>query len=350
MNKLVINTATDELFIVLSKDNELFSKSINSKMHHNETMLPEIDLLLKANDVDIKDIDEFGVVIGPGSFTGIRVGISTIKAFRDALNVPAKGINCLQYLYVCSVIRNPEIETVAMAGSKDSYFVAKLIHGELYVYDRNLTLNELKQVAGDKLIGMFKRDENLNCFVVPQDKEVLMSCLTQSEDESLVPVYYQLSQAENEKLKRCEVKIKEATIHDLAEIVKLEQDNITVNTMSEEQIKTALNSENYAIFKAVVDNETAGFIMLSVSDELNIDSIAVNKDFRNLGIATKLIEKAETYAKENNIETLSLEVAYTNITAFLLYKKLGFVERRTRKNYYINGDDAIEMILTVGVC
>ena len=167
MNKLVINTATDELFIVLQKGEELFSKSINSKMHHNETMLPEIDLLLKENNVDIKEIDELGVVIGPGSFTGIRVGISTVKAFRDALNIKAKGINCLQYLYVCSVVRNPEIETVAIAGSKDSYFVAKLIHNELYIYERNLTLEELKKVAEDKPIGMFKQDENLNCFVVP---------------------------------------------------------------------------------------------------------------------------------------------------------------------------------------
>ena len=60
-----------------------------------------------------------------------------------------------------------------------------------------------------------------------------------------------------------------------------------------------------------------------------------------------IFEKAEDCAKENNIETLSLEVAYKNITAYLLYKKLGFVERRTRKNYYNNGDDAIEMIKRV---
>ena len=60
--------------------------------------------------------------------------------------------------------------------------------------------------------------------------------------------------------------------------------------------------------------------------------------------ATRLIEKAEQLAKQNNIETLSLEVSYNNITAYLLYKKLGFIGRRTRKNYYSDGSDAIEMI------
>ena len=99
MNKLLINTATDELFIVLKKDNENFSQVINSKMHHNETMLPVIDELLKKCKVDINQIDEFGVVVGPGSFTGIRVGISTIKAFRDAIGAEAKGINNLDYLF-----------------------------------------------------------------------------------------------------------------------------------------------------------------------------------------------------------------------------------------------------------
>ncbi len=348
MKKLVINTATDELFIVLKKDNEIFSESLNSKMHHNETMLPIIDEMLKKHNVEIGEIDEFGVLIGPGSFTGIRVGIATIKAFRDATNAKAKGINSLDYLYALSNINNI-IETVAIKGSRDSYFVAKLIHGVVYKYERNLTLEELKAIAENKPIGMFEQDDNLDCYVVKQDKETLIKCLSDSKDNSLVPVYYQLSQAENEKLKRSEIKIELATEQDLTQIAELEKENILVNTMSENQIGNALNNENYAVFKAVVDNEIVGFIMLNMSDELNVDSIAVKKEFRNLGIATKLIQKAEDFAKESNIEILSLEVAYKNITAYLLYKKLGFVERRTRKSYYKNGDDAIEMILTVGV-
>ena len=125
---------------------------------------------------------------------------------------------------------------------------------------------------------------------------------------------------------------------------KFEKNNILVNTMSQEQIKLALNNENYIVLKALLNNQIVGFVMMQKSDELNIDSIAVNKEFRNLGVATKLIQKAEELAKHNNIKTLSLEVSYKNITAFLLYEKLGFVERRVRKSYYADGVDAIEMI------
>lgn len=347
MNKLIINTANDELFIVLKKGDEIFSQSINSKMHHNETMLPVIDQLLKEKEVEIGNVDEFGVVIGPGSFTGIRVGISTIKAFRDALGVKAKGVNNLDYLFSLAQKENEEVETVAINGSRDSYFVAKRIHGVVYKYERNLTLNELIDVSENKPIGMFKEDENLNCFVVKQDAKTLLDCVEVSSDEDLVPVYYQLSQAENEKLKKVNVKIERVGIGDVEEISSLERLNITVNPVSKRQIESALNSESYVLFKAVVENEIVGFIMLQQSDELNIDSVVIKKGFRNLGIGTKLIERANEYAIEKGIKMLSLEVSYVNITAFLLYQKLGFVERRIRKNYYADGSDAVEMVRKV---
>ena len=97
------------------------------------------------------------------------------------------------------------------------------------------------------------------------------------------------------------------------------------------------------MYKAVVEDEVVGFIILQQTDELNVDSVAVKKGFRNFGIATKMLKKAEKYAKNNGIENLSLEVSDKNITAYLLYKKYGFVERRVRKNYYANGTNAIEM-------
>ena len=210
MNRLLINTANDDLFIVLQTDNGVFSHVISSKMHHNETMLPEIDKILKNHKMTIGEIKEFGVVIGPGSFTGIRVGISTIKAFRDALIVTAKSVNNLDYLFKLAKSKNENVETVAINGSKDSYFVARLVNGVVYKYERNLNLQELKEISEDKPIGMFKEDENLNCFVLKQNADVLIECFEESVDETLVPVYYQLSQAENEKLKRSDVKILKA--------------------------------------------------------------------------------------------------------------------------------------------
>ncbi len=344
MNRLAINTATDELFIALQKGDEIFSHSINSVMHHNETMLNEIDALLKKNNLMIKDIDELGVVIGPGSFTGIRVGIATVKAFRDALKIKAKGINCLDYLYKLACT-NQKMEVVAMAGSKDSYFVAANIHDTVYKFERNLTLNELKDVAKENTVGMFKADDSVKSTVVKQNAEVLLDCLKNSTDEALTPVYYQLSQAENEKNKRENILIRPAKEKDIELIAQMEKENILFNTISEKQLRAYHCSDNYKTFIAICEGEIIGFILLQKTDELNVDSIVVKKNFRNRGAATMLIEMAKTYARLNGINTLSLEVAYKNVSAFLLYEKLGFKVRRIRKKYYENGDDAVEMIL-----
>ncbi|MBR4998591.1 MAG: GNAT family N-acetyltransferase, partial [Clostridia bacterium] len=212
-----------------------------------------------------------------------------------------------------------------------------------YKYDRNLTLNELLEVAEEKPVGMFKPDENLNACVVEQNAQAFIKCFEKSLDERLIPVYYQLSQAENEKLKKLDVKIRKAAKKDLEEISKLESENILVNTITKEQIKMAFEDENYLILKAVVDNSVVGFTLIQKSDEFNIDSIAVKKEFRNLGIASKMIFKTAQLAKKNKTRVLSLEVDETNISAYLLYKKLGFEQRRIRKNYYANGANCIEM-------
>ena len=236
------------------------------------------------------------------------------------------------------------INTVAIQGSKNSYFVGRFIHDTLYKYERNLTLDELKNVANNEKIAMFTADENLNCLVVEDDAECIVNCLDASVDETLIPVYYQLSQAENEKYKRAEILVEEASAQDCQEILEIEQSSISVNTLSKQDIETALCDKNYKTFKVLFNKEIAGFVILQITDEANVLSVAVKKEYRNLGLATKLIERVEEYSKSVNLNTLSLEVNYNNITAFLLYKKLGFIERRVRKNYYADGADCIEMV------
>ena len=347
MNRLIINTANDKLFVVLQKEDNVFCKISESKMHHNETMLPIIDELLKENSLKIKDIDVFGVTIGPGSFTGIRVGIATIKAFRDGLGAKAKGINNLDYLFKLAQQKDKNINIVAIKGSKDSYFVAKLVNEIVYKYDRNLTLEELKKVAEKSKIGMFICDESVDCEVVEDDAKTLIKCFEESIDENLIPVYYQLSQAESEKFKRAEIKVETADFADKDAIIEIEKSSIKFNTLTEKDIETALTDTNYKTFKVLLNNDIAGFVILQITDEVNVVSIAVKKEFRNLGLATKLLIKAEEYAKEIKIPNLSLEVSCKNIKAYLLYQKFGFVERRIRKNYYSDGADCIEMVKTI---
>ncbi len=347
MNTLIINTANAELEIVLQKGSEIKPKILSSASHHNETMLPAVDELLKENNITVNDLNQLGVIVGPGSFTGIRVGIATIKAFRDCLNVSAKGINNLDYLFALATKQNKNCSTVAILGSRDSYFVATLVNGRLYRYERNLTLNELKQLAKDSPIGMFKVDSNLNSFAVKLDAEVLIDCLNKSTDQTLVPVYYQLSQAESEKIKRGNFEIREAEVQDLIAVNKLEQGTNLPNKMAESDFENSILSKNHKLFVALLDGVVVGFVMLELTDEANIENLVVEKTYRNYGIGTKLLEYVADFAHENGFDKLSLEVSESNITAYLLYQKFGFSLRRTRKNYYSDGSDAFEMCYNI---
>ncbi len=347
MNKLIINTANEELEIVLSIGDNVFSKSDKSRSHHNETMLPLLDELLKSHNLKIRDIDELGVVVGPGSFTGIRVGIATIKAFRDSLGIYAKGINNMDYLFHLAKSQDDKIDIVAIKGSRDSYFVARLINKVVYKYERNLSLEELKDISKGNKIGMFVADENLNVYVVKFDPKVLLKCFEDSADENLIPIYYQLSQAENEKLRRKNFEILKPTKDELNLVAKIEQDSIEYNRLKLEDFLQMYDNTNYEIAVGKLDDEIVGFILIQITDEINITSLAVKKEFRNLGVGTKLLNWLENFALSKNIDTISLEVNSKNITAYLLYEKFGFTVRRERKNYYSDGNACLEMMKKV---
>lgn len=80
MKLLAIDTSTMLGGVALIDDEVLIAESrLNIKITHSERLLSEIDHILSRTDLKINDIDFFALAIGPGSFTGLRVGLSTLK-------------------------------------------------------------------------------------------------------------------------------------------------------------------------------------------------------------------------------------------------------------------------------
>ena len=84
---------------ILENDKLLSCFTINTGLTHSEKMMPLISDMLKSADLKIEDIDAFAVANGPGSFTGIRIGSSSIKAMAHALDKPIFGISTLEGLF-----------------------------------------------------------------------------------------------------------------------------------------------------------------------------------------------------------------------------------------------------------
>lgn len=96
---LALDTTTLSGSVALLRKTRLLAEvNLESPMTHSEKLLPAIDFLLETNKLDIKDIDGYALSVGPGSFTGIRIGLSTIKSFSFASRKPIAPVSTLEAL------------------------------------------------------------------------------------------------------------------------------------------------------------------------------------------------------------------------------------------------------------
>ena len=112
----------------------------------------------------------------------------------------------------------------------------------------------------------------------------------------------------------------------------------------EEELKN--NNSYYLVGK--INNEIVGFAGIKiVLDEADIMNVVTRKTYRNQGIGSIILEKLISYAKQNGIKKLTVEVNEQNLSAIHLYKKFNFKEIALRKNYYNNTYNAIIMQLAL---
>lgn len=71
---------------------------INTRQTHSQTLLPMVENMLKCTETDIGQIERLAITSGPGSFTGIRIGVSAVKGLGFALNIPCVGVSTLHAL------------------------------------------------------------------------------------------------------------------------------------------------------------------------------------------------------------------------------------------------------------
>jgi len=96
---LAIETATSRQSMAVLNDQELLGYiECESNRSLTTQIIPAIDQLLRKASLDIADLEALAVSIGPGSFTGLRVGLSTMTAFRLALGLPLVGVPTLEGL------------------------------------------------------------------------------------------------------------------------------------------------------------------------------------------------------------------------------------------------------------
>ena len=99
MKILAIDSAAVAASAALLEDGKLLGETfLNVGLTHSCTLLPMIETLLRNADVRVQDVDLFVVTNGPGSFTGVRIGVATVKGLAMPQDKPCVGVSTLHAL------------------------------------------------------------------------------------------------------------------------------------------------------------------------------------------------------------------------------------------------------------
>lgn len=157
MIKLFIDTATSRLIVGIYKDNkELYLENVEAHNDLSSRVLPTIKKICEEVNIKINDVDEIYVVNGPGSFTGIRVGVTIAKTLAWSLNKKIYTVSELQLQASCGKSKY----IVPMIDARRGYVYAGVYNKNLksIIKDQYIELDELKNLLNDY-------DENEITFV-----------------------------------------------------------------------------------------------------------------------------------------------------------------------------------------
>lgn len=150
MNYLAIDTSGRNLTVIArvnGKTYTYFDKECG--VNHSVLLMPQLEKLLLENGLKLKDMDFLAVCLGPGSFTGIRIGVSTIKALCFSLSLPCLAVtsfDCLAYNK-----QNGKVLSVIDAGH-DNFYVCGYDGLKVVLQPRFIELESLKELQSQYLI------------------------------------------------------------------------------------------------------------------------------------------------------------------------------------------------------
>ena len=203
MKYLMINTAgkTTEVLAVNDRSEQWFCDE--NGLQASKVLLTAVDRMTSALGIKPEEYDFFGCVIGPGSFTGIRIGAVTVKTLCYALNKQAKGVS---YNRMLAYSREGKVLSVVY-GWEDTYSAAQYDGAEELAPPTARKQSELAEFIKANADYALVTDERANAVFggTLADERSCMRLAAEKcksvDGDALEPLYAMLSQAEREKQK-----------------------------------------------------------------------------------------------------------------------------------------------------
>ena len=220
MKILAIDTSSSICSTALLENDKIIDENfLDNGKTHSENLMPLIDELLKRNNIDIKEINLIACCVGPGSFTGIRIGVSTIKPIAEVLGIKVVSVTSLETL-----ARNIENggTIISLIDARNNQVYCGIFDGnynqiEEYIADDiNVVIENLKKyenaicVGSGAIIHKELLTNNLKNVKFIENNNQSACCVGKIgykkflenkvlDADSIIPVYLRKSQAERLK-------------------------------------------------------------------------------------------------------------------------------------------------------
>jgi len=144
MNSLLLDSTYKDLNVGLAIDNEVYKTSYEAFQRQSELMILEIEKLLKEHHVSPKEIGEIIVTHGPGSYTGLRIGLTIAKVYSYAVKCPCYSLSSLNVL----IKKDTNSICLLNARSNRSY-IGVYNNNKVLLGDQVLTNDEVKKYISE---------------------------------------------------------------------------------------------------------------------------------------------------------------------------------------------------------
>ena len=323
---LAIDTSTSRTSVALiAGDKVLFNEFHEDPLAHGE-ILPVLVAKAMAQNVGI---DLVAVGVGPGPFTGLRVGIAFAQSFALGMNVKWHGVCSLDAMAVSIAEKDFIVSTDARRKER---FWARYQNGKRVNESQVGKASEIEKLG----IPIFNEGEYF-----PDPIAIAKLALTEPSVDQ--PIYVRKPDAYPLP---ANVKFREFTQLDLVAAVAMEKEIYGKSGWSAAQFKEefAKAPKNAYYIAAESDGKLIGYAgIFYVDDVADIHTITVSADHRRKGIGREFLTRLINWARVKKAEAIMLEVRVGNEEALPLYIQNGFTEINRRPNYYGPGLTAIIM-------
>lgn len=188
MKALIIDSCSEVLLVIAINENKISIKQSEAGgKKHNSLLLPFIDAVLADSDMDIKSVEHIATVVGAGSFTGIRLGVTTANGLAFATGAKRVAMNAFE-----SLAYNSNNDLLVAIDAKHGNYYGAEYKGGIETAIGNYTVQDLENYSGKVVIWDGKH--NVENLIKCVDAKINKCEFT----NMFVPLYLKKSQAERE--------------------------------------------------------------------------------------------------------------------------------------------------------